>query len=160
MKTSLLLLFLPACASCGFAPMHSALPAEARDIYIAPIVGTNGIDLRNHLIVAWNTANSGTEKYSLAVRLNEPRTIYKGLQRTGDATWEEVRMTASWTLSRGSETIAKSRETASESYTFVSDLVAANASKAAAVKNATMSVGDSIEQKVNAMLVSDFRGAI
>jgi archaellin len=131
------------------------LQKKTVDIYIAPIAGTNGIDLRNRLILGWNTANAGGEKYRLTVRLNEPATIFKGLQRTGDATWEEIRIDASWVLSADDETIAQSRETASESYTFVSDLISANASKTAAIRHAVNSIGDKIEIKVNAKLKNE-----
>jgi hypothetical protein len=131
---------------------NAALQRELADIYIAPIAGTNGIDLRNRLILAWNTANEAPAKYHLSVRLNEPETIYKGLQITGDATWEEVRIRASWELKSGEETIAKSSEAASESYTFVSDLVSANASKTSAIGNAIQEIGNKIELKVNAKL--------
>jgi hypothetical protein len=122
------------------------------DIYIAPIAGTNGIDLRNRLILAWNTANTGAEKYRLSVNLAAPATAYKALQRSGNATWEEVRITANWTLSQGERTISRSTETASESYSFVPDLVAANASRTTAETNAVNSIGDKIEMKVNAKL--------
>ena len=150
--------FLALLSGCGFVPMYSnnrALAAEQADIYIPPIAGTNGIDLRNHLILSWNTANVPGAKYELKVKLDEPITVYKGLQRTGDATWEEVRITASWTLSAGGVVIARASETASESYTFVSDLVSANASKISATQNAIFGIGQKIEMKVNAKLKSE-----
>ncbi|MDR1826408.1 MAG: hypothetical protein LBQ49_01820 [Rickettsiales bacterium] len=153
MKKLLLTVVFGLLTSCGFAPMYSnnrALQAELSDIYIAPIVGTNGIDLRNHLIQSWNTPNVEGAKYSLVVAIKEPVTIYKGLLRSGDATWEEVRMTASWTLSTEGKVIARADETASESYTFVSDLVSANASKINAVQNVIRTIGEKIELKVNA----------
>jgi hypothetical protein len=152
-----LVVFHISLAGCGFAPMYSdnaALQMELADIYIAPIAGTNGIDLRNHLILAWNTQNDPGAKYRLSVKLNDPETIYKGLQRTGDATWEEIRIKASWTLSSDGKVIAKSSEAASESYAFVSDLVSANASKISATGNAIQEIGNKIELKVNAKLKS------
>jgi hypothetical protein len=142
-------------SACGFSPMYrgeSARGAETANIYIAPIEGTNGIELRNYLILAWNTPNIPESKYSLSVKLAEPATFYKAIQKTGDATWEEIRITASWTFSRGGEVIAKSSETAAESYTFVSDLVSANASKTSATGNAIRAIGEKIEMKVNAKL--------
>ena len=154
MKQLLILCALWA-AGCGFVPMYSdnrGLQAELNDIYIAPIAGTNGIDLRNHLILNWNTVNEPGQKYELRVKLAEPVTIYKGLQRSGDATWEEVRVTASWTLSSDGRVIAGATETASESYTFVSDLVSANASRISATQNVIQSIGNKIEMRVNAKL--------
>ena len=144
--------------ACGFSPVYSdnsKLENKLTDIYIAPISGTNGIDLRNHLILAWNTSNSESSKYKLSVKLNKPSTTYKALQRSGDATWEEVKMTASWTLSEGQKVISKSSESASESYTFVSDFISANASKTTAIQNTIKSIADKIEIKVNAKLKSE-----
>ncbi|MDR2268659.1 MAG: hypothetical protein LBD94_00565 [Rickettsiales bacterium] len=152
-----LVYFLAPCllSACGWSPMYSdnlILQNRVADIYIAPIAGTNGIDLRNSLILSWNTSNDKSAKYRLSVKLNEPQTIYKALQRSGDATWDEVRITASWTLSEGENIIAKSSETASESYAFVSDLVSASASKTSAIEHAIHSVAEKIELKVNAKL--------
>jgi hypothetical protein len=143
---------------CGFTPMYEEnrkLQDKMLEIYIAPIEGTDGIDLRNHLISKWNTKNLPDSKYKLDVKLNKPTTVFKALQRTGDATWEEVRMTASWTLSEKAKVITKSSESASESYTFVSDLVSANASKTSAMQNAIKIISDSIELKVNAKLKNE-----
>jgi len=145
-------------AGCGFEPVFSdnqRLGAKTRDIYIAPISGTNGIDLRNRLIVAWNTPSNEGARYTLTVSLANPTTVYKGLQRSGAATWEEVKLEASWTLSENGAVIAKSHETASESYTFVSDLISANAAKTTAISNAINSIGDKIEMKVNSKLKND-----
>ena len=151
----LIILCCALCCGCGWTPMYSdsqKLRREARDIYIAPIAGTNGIDLRNYLILNWNTPNEQDAIYKLSVGLNDPATIYKGLQRSGDATWEEIRMTASWTLTSNGKTIAQSSESASESYTFVSDLISANAAKLTATSNAIRQIGERIETKVNAKL--------
>ena len=156
---SIFALLFPLLAGCGFVPMYSeshVLKAELADIYIAPIAGTNGIDLRNHLILNWNTSNIEGAKYTLHVDLREPQTFLKGLQRTGDATWEEVRVTATWRLSRDGETVAQSTETAAESYTFVADLVAAAASRANATRNAIRVIGNRITMKVNAKLKSSY----
>lgn len=153
MKKLSILLFL--LSACGFTPMYSnnsELQNEISDIYIAPIAGTNGIDLRNLLILSWNTPNTEGAKYKLNVHLNNPTTIYKARQRTGDATWEEIRMTASWTLYDRDKVIMKSSESASESYAFVSDLVATDAAKTTATKNTIKSIGEKIELKVNAKL--------
>jgi len=142
-------------SGCGWTPMHSnsrALQVELSDIYIHPIAGTNGIDLRNYLILNWNTPNIPGAKYELRVQLDEPVTILKGLQRTGDATWEEVRLRAFWTLSKDGKVIAQATEAAAESYTFVSDLVSSTASRTNATQNAIQAIGDKIEMKVNARL--------
>ncbi len=121
------------------------------DIYVPPISGINGIELRNALNVQFGGAHDASSEYTLTVNLNEPTTQYKALEVTGDATWQQVTLTASYTLSRGDETIAKGRESASESYTFVRYLVAANASYNNAVQN-TIGV---LAQKIGARTIAE-----
>ena len=144
-------------SACGWAPMYDSggrLRGETRDIYIAPISGTNGIDMRNALRASWGTADEATAKYSLNVKLRRPEMLYKALQTTGDATWQEVRMTASYELrERDTGTIVvTAMDTAAESYTFVSDLVAAQASYNNAVQNSIRTLAGKIETRVNAQL--------
>jgi len=144
-------------AACGWKPMYDSggeLRSKTRDIYIAPISGTNGIDLRNNLRAAWGTANATDSKYILTVNLRTPETIFKGLQLTGDATWQEVRMTATYELRERATgmIVVSALDTASESYTFVSDLVAAQASYNNAVQNSIRVLAGKIETRVNAKL--------
>jgi len=156
-KIFLAILCVALIAGCGFRPMHSdgrTMRREMQDIYIAPIAGTNGIDLRNQLIAAWSTSNTPGAKYTLVINLHQPRTILKGLQRTGDATWQEIRMRADWELLQDGKVIAKSTEVASESYTFVADLISAHASHIHAMQNAIQMIGSKIESKVNAKLAT------
>ena len=148
------LLFISA---CGFTPMHGnndALRDTTRTIYIAPISGTNGIDLRNNLRGTFGTHNHyATAEYILTVDLRAPEMILKALQRTGDATWQEIRMTARYELrARDGELILRATDTASESYTFVADLVAAQAAHNAAVQNAILVLSGKIETRVHATL--------
>ncbi|MDR0967938.1 MAG: LPS assembly lipoprotein LptE [Rickettsiales bacterium] len=142
--------------SCGFSPMYSdTLTATTKQIYIAPISGTNGIDLRNALTARFGGKNSAdTAKYKLDVKLNSPAMIYKGLQKTGDATWQEIRITASYTLKDAAtnKILESGTAIASESYTFVSDLVAATASQTNATQNTIRVVADKIAMRVNAKL--------
>jgi len=152
---------LIALCACGFSPMYStdkdAGVAVHHDIFIAPISGTNGIDLRNALRAKFGTDNdSASAKYLLTVDLQQPATIFKALQKTGDATWQEVRLTARYELreSATGNVIVKATDTASESYTFVRDLVAAQASYNNAVRNATRMLSEKISTRVNAKLVS------
>ena len=151
--------FCLALAACGWTPMHDSggeLRAQTRDIYIAPISGTNGIDLRNSLHASWGIADAATAKYTLAVNMYRPKAILKGLQITGDATWQEVRMTARYEL-RENETgtvVLTATDTAAESYTFVSDLVAAQASYNSAVQNSIKVLAGKIETRVNAKLTN------
>jgi LPS-assembly lipoprotein len=159
MKKLLTLTLTLALFSCGFRPMHGPdrqLQSELRDIYIAPISGTNGIDLRNALRAKWGTDNSMDARYILWVNLNQPETILKALQITGDATWQEVRMTARYELrdTKTGEIIVTAFDTASESYTFVTDLVAAQASYNNAVQNAIQVLAKQIETRINARLAS------
>ena len=144
---------------CSFAPMHSTSPrggqdAATRDIFIAPISGTNGIDMRNALRAKFGTDNNPTAKYSLQVNLQSPATIYKALQATGDATWQEVRLVATYVLKQSGEDeeILHATDTAAESYTFVRDLVAAQASYNNAVQSAIRVLSEKIELRVIAKL--------
>lgn len=82
--------------------------------------------------------------YTLRVTLDNPITKYKALEPTGDATWQEIRLTANYTLEKNGEKIASGVEVASESYTFVRYLVAANASYNNAVANTITVLADKI----------------
>ena len=106
------------------------------DIYVAPIAsGINGIELRNALNTHFGGQKQANAKYTLEVVLQDPTTKYKALEATGISTWQEVLLTATYTLRTGDTVIAKGSESASESYSFVRYLVAANASYNNAVKN-------------------------
>ena len=130
MKKLLLVLLL---MGCGFRPMFSD---NDTDIYVAPIAsGVNGIELRNALNTYFGGQRDATAKYTLDVNLNEPTTKYKALESTGISTWQEILLVATYTLRAGDVVIATGRESASESYSFVRYLVAANASYNNAVKN-------------------------
>lgn len=147
MKKILLFLFL---ASCGFVPMYSG---DDTDIYVAPISGINGIDLRNNLNAKFGGQRGPDAKYSLVVNLRTPTTRYKALERTGDATWQEIGVSASYVLSHNGKKIASGSESASESYTFVTYLVASNASYNNAVQN-TIKV---LAEKISARAIAETR---
>ncbi len=118
------------------------------DIYVSPISGINGIDLRNSLNAKFGGAHDLNAEYTLNVTLYDPVTQYKALEHTGDATWQQVSVTASFELMRGDEKIASGREVAAESYTFVRYLVAANASYNNAVRNIINVLADKISVRV------------
>ena len=106
------------------------------DIYVAPIAsGINGIELRNALNTYFGGQKESNAHYTLDVVLDDPTTKYKALEATGISTWQEIVMTAKYTLRAGDTVIATGKESASESYSFVRYLVAANASYNNAVKN-------------------------
>ena len=138
MKKIVILLLL---AGCGFRPMFSG---NDTDIYVAPISGINGIDLRNRLNAKFGGQREPNAKYTLTVTLGEPVTQYKALEHTGSATWQQISLTAKFVLSQGDETIATGREVAAESYTFVRYLVASNASYNNAVHNVVNVLADKI----------------
>ena len=145
MKKNLLVLLFLVISACGFKPMFSG---QDTNIYVAPISGINGIELRNALWAKFGNQYGPDATYSLTVTLNNPVTQYKALQSTGDATWQEVSISASYTLSRGDKKIVSASETAAESYTFVSYLVASNASYNNAVKNAIRTLSEKISTRV------------
>ena len=130
MRKSLIILLL---VGCGFRPMFSD---NDTDIYVAPIAsGVNGIELRNALNTYFGGQKNITAKYTLDVTLREPTTKYKALESTGIATWQEISLSATYTLRAGDTVIATGQEKASESYSFVRYLVASNASYNNAVQN-------------------------
>ncbi len=124
-------------------------------IYVPPISGINGIELRNALNVKFGGAHDTGAVYQLNVNLENPVTRYKALEQTGDATWQQISLTATYTLTRDGKTIASGRESASESYTFVRYLVAANASYNNAVQNTVMVLAEKISARVIAETYKD-----
>ena len=142
MKKCIPLLLL---AACGFQPMYTS---RDTDIYVAPISGINGIDLRNGLNAKFGGVRDANAKYTLTVNLNNPVTQYKALESTGDATWQEIVLTANYTLTADGKQIARGTESASESYTFVRYLVAANASYNNAVQNIIQVLSEKIGTRV------------
>ena len=142
MKKYIPLLLLSA---CGFHPMYTS---RDTDIYVAPISGINGIDLRNGLNAKFGGVRDANAKYTLTVNLKNPVTRYKALESTGDATWQEIVLTANYTLTADGKQIARGTESASESYTFVRYLVAANASYNNAVQNIIQVLSEKIGTRV------------
>ena len=145
MKKILLIIALLITNGCGFTPMFSG---NDTDIYVTPISGINGIDLRNALWGRFGGRRDAGATYTLTVKLNEPVTQYKALERTGDATWQQISLTADYTLTHNGEQIASGTESAAESYTFVRYLVASNASYNNAVQNTIRVLADKIGTRV------------
>lgn len=142
MKNLLLVLFV---AACSFQPVFSG---HSTDVYVAPINGINGIELRNSLNAKFGGIHEQNARYILTVNLQEPVTQYKAFERTGDATWQEVQLNASYTLTENGKEIANGSESASESYTFVRYLVASNASYNNAVMNTIHVLAEKIGMRV------------
>jgi len=142
MKKLILLLMLTA---CSFKPVFSG---DNTDVYVAPINGINGIELRNSLNAQFGGMHDMNAKYTLAINLSEPVTKYKAFERAGDAVWQEVKLNASYVLKQGDKEIAKSSESAAESYTFVRYLVASNASYNNAVSNTIHQLSEKISMRV------------
>lgn len=148
MKKILVMLLL---SGCGFTPMFSG---NDNDIYVDKINGINGIELRNALNAKFGGEHAENAAYKLVVQLDEPLKTYKGLDTTGTATWQAVKLTANYKLYAGDNVIAEGKESASESYTFVRYLVAANASYNNAVQN-TVSV---LADKISARAIAETNG--
>ena len=149
MKKIVLLLML---AACSFRPIFSG---DSTDIYVAPISGINGIELRNSLNSKFGGMHEQNAKYSLVVNLQEPITQYKALERAGDAVWQEVKLNASYVLKQGDKEIASGSESASESYTFVRYLVASNAS----YNNAVMNTIHQLSEKISMRAIAEIQKA-
>ena len=142
MKKLILVLMLTA---CSFKPIFSG---NDTDVYVAPISGINGIELRNSLNAQFGGMHEQNAKYTLTVKLKDPSTKYKAFERAGDAVWQEVKLNASYELKQGDKKIASGKESAAESYTFVRYLVASNASYNNAVMNAIHQLSDKISMRV------------
>lgn len=142
MKKLFLCLFLVA---CSFKPIFSG---ENTDVYVAPISGINGIELRNSLNARFGGMHEQNAKYTLVIDLKDPVTSYKAFERAGDATWQEVKLNASYVLKENDKEIAKGSESAAESYTFVRYLVASNASYNNAVMNTIHLLAEKISMRV------------
>ena len=145
MKKIICILSLVLLSGCGFQPMFRN---QTTDIYVAPISGINGIELRNELWAKFGNQYTPDATYKLKVQLNTPRTKYKALEQTGDATWQEVSLNATYTLWHNDKQIATGSDSASESYPFVSYLVASNASYNNAVKNVIRTLSEQISARV------------
>ena len=145
MKKILLTLSVLMLSACGFVPMYRG---QTTDIYVAPISGINGIELRNALWAEFGNQYGTDATYTLTVHLSTPQTRYKALEQTGDAAWQEVSLTANYTLSHDGKTISSGSERASESYPFVSYLVASNASYNNAIKNVISTLSGQISSRV------------
>ena len=142
MKKLVLFLLL---AACSFKPVFSG---SNTDVYVAPISGINGIELRNSLNAQFGGMHEQNAKYTLTVDLQEPKTQYKAFERAGDAVWQEVKLKATYELKHGDKTIATGSESAAESYTFVRYLVASNAAYNNAVLNTIHQLSDKIGMRV------------
>ena len=142
MKKLILFLVLTA---CSFKPMFSS---NDTDVFVAPIRGINGIELRNSLNTQFGGVHDQNAKYTLEVNLSDPSTQYKALELSGVATWQEVKLNASYVLKQGDKVIVSGSESASESYTFVNYLVASNAAYNNAVMDAINVLSDKISMRV------------
>lgn len=138
MKKILCFLLLSA---CGFKPMFSG---NDTNIYVPVISGINGIELRNALNTKFGGPRPSDTPYTLTVTLYNPTTKYKAIETSGAATWQEINLRANYVLNYNGKPIARGTETASESYTFVQYLVAANASYNNAVENTITALADKI----------------
>ena len=121
---------------------------QTTDVYIKPISGINGIELRNALWAEFGGQYGPDATYTLDVQLYAPSTQYKALEQTGDAAWQEVSLTATYTLTHNNKQIASGSERAAESYPFVSYLVASNASYNNAIKNVIRTLSEQISSRV------------
>jgi hypothetical protein len=142
MKKLILVLLLSA---CSFKPIFSGSDVN---VYVAPISGINGIELRNSLNAQFGGIHEKDAKYTLEVDLKEPSTKYKAFERAGDAVWQEVKLNASYVLKQDNTVIASGSESAAESYTFVRYLVASNASYNNAVMNTIHQLSEKISMRV------------
>lgn len=142
--------------ACGFKPMYSNdLMIKTKEVWVAPISGTNGIDLRNSLRAQLgDNDDEASAQYSLIIDLQDSNQTFKGLQKTGDATWQEISIKAKYLLKENTsgKVLLNGSETAAESYTFVTDLVSAQSSQKNAEQNTIRLLADKISMRVSAMV--------
>ena len=112
--------------SCGFRPMYQDM---SFDIFVEPIKsGVSGIDLRNALNAKFGGSSNNNAEYRLLVKLDEPI--------------------------KNDKEIAKGREVASDSYSIVRYLIAANAVYNNSIKNAITILSEKIATSVSAEIYS------
>ena len=131
-------------AGCGFRPVFSG---NDTDIYVPPISGINGIEMRNALNAKFGGMHTADATYTLNITLNNPTIEYKALEETGVATWQEIHLVARYELTRNGATVVSGTDSASESYTFVRYLVASNAAYNNAVHNTITVLADKIANR-------------
>ena len=85
------ILILVALCGCGFRPMFAD---NNTNIFVPVINGINGIELRNALNTKFGGPHGNGAPYTLRVTLKNPITKYKALEPTGDATWQEIYLSA------------------------------------------------------------------
>lgn len=149
-----ILVFAVLLSACGFTPMYSDNSGDSKtleySVNILPIPGTDGVELRNKLRSNLNPfGEAKNPDYNLQVSLSTGGRL-KGIQRTGDATWQEIIVSANYSLTDAAtgKELLKNSDAVSESYTFVENLVAANSASAAATASAIRILSDKISARV------------
>ena len=79
MKKILSLLFCIVLTSCGFVPMYSG---QTTDVYVAPISGINGIELRNALWAEFGNQYGTDATYTL---MHNNKTIASGSEHAAES---------------------------------------------------------------------------
>jgi hypothetical protein len=155
MKKILILPILALLCSCGFAPMYENDTREnlSYSVDILPIAGVDGIELRNRLKSELNPfGEPENPKYKLHIDFKTDES-FKGIQKTGDASWQEIDVRATFKLSdNAGKELFSSRESVSESYPFVDNLISSNAAKKGAVDAAIKVLSEKISFKVKVFL--------
>jgi LPS-assembly lipoprotein len=126
-------------------------------VRINPISGTDGIELRNKLRVQLNPfGEPANPLYVLTVKFLPRQNILKGIQRTGDATWQEIRISVSFDLADAEtgKKILSGSDSVSESYTFVQNLVAADSAAASATGSALRILSEKVGARVKVFIQS------
>ncbi|MCL2629109.1 MAG: LPS assembly lipoprotein LptE [Alphaproteobacteria bacterium] len=160
----LILILAAFISGCGWTPMYSTSDSKQQleySVHIAPIPGTDGVDLRNRLRAELNPFGEPADPaYKLEVKLSKSD-ILKGIQRTGDATWQEIRITASWRLidSANNRAVLSGSDTVSESFTFVQNLVAADSAASTAMQSAIRILSGKISTRVKVFAMKDGSGS-
>ncbi|MDR2685970.1 MAG: hypothetical protein LBB23_04325 [Rickettsiales bacterium] len=146
-------------SACGWTPLYSTGEKNQLEypVHIKAIAGAEGVVLRNRIRTELNPFGEPNDpRYTLAVKLNPRAETYKGIQRTGDATWQEIRITASFDLidSVSGKAVLSDSAEVSESYTFVQNLIAANSASEAATSSALRILSEKISMRIKIFIKS------
>ncbi|MBN2675831.1 MAG: hypothetical protein JXR30_01105 [Alphaproteobacteria bacterium] len=146
---------------CGFHPLYQeSSQAVLEGVFISPISGTRGIDLRQQLRQVF--APHGDVKaptYRVEVNLHEPRVDLRGVRQDGTATWGTVIAKADVKLifTPDESILLQNQETAFSSYQVLSSVYASMTASEDSYDRATETLGRQIISRVQARIAQ--RGA-
>lgn len=150
---ALALLAALAVAGCGFQPLYggkrgAAVDARLAAIHVAPIADRAGQELRNALEHRLYAGGAATPVYTLEVTLTEGIEEL-GILRNRTASRANLRMRASWELTRGDEVIRQGETEGIAAYNILNQQYATVISQKDARSRAVEQLADEIIRQVS-----------